>query len=125
MALFSAENIHAGDYQYIPGVIAATHHVRKPNGESDTNCDCFVLFDNTIKPEYTQAAIGLITSDDTQTGYFWRKNATDNPAPKINDLIELPAVGNAQPEFHAILKVHEIRLGYYIIATQQVREDVE
>jgi hypothetical protein len=118
------ENIHANDYQWIPGVIDCQHHVRRPNGEEDQSHPAHVLFDNSIAEQFTQVAVGLILSTTNQLAYFWRDNS-ELPAPRVNDLITYTPEGSQEPEHHAILRVETVRLGKFVIATQQVREDVE
>jgi hypothetical protein len=116
------ENIHATDYQYIPGVVDCEHHVRIPNGEASQSYPAHVLFDNTIARDFQQIAVGLVLSPTDQLAYLWRDD-TDHPAPKVNDLIALTPEGQ-DPENHAILRIETVRLGKFVIATQQVREDV-
>lgn len=116
------ENIHANDWQWIPGVIDTTHHVRHPNGESDQSYPAHVVFDNEIAGEFQQIAQGLVLSDDTQLAYLWRDDV-EHPAPKINDLLEI--VFDDEPQFHTINRLEHDRMGKYIIATTLIREDVE
>jgi hypothetical protein len=119
---FDLRESYSGDWLFYDFAQDCTHHVRKPNGESDESYPAHVVFDNEIAGEFQQLAVGLILSDSPQLAYLWRDDV-DHPAPKVNDMLEI--VVNDVPQFHTIDRLEHDRMGKYVIATTLVREDVE